>query len=665
MPTELVHAPRHGILETIGGSIKALTGSRKVPFANIQGSGYGGYGGGNYNLGNWGAHQGGSALDYGTLAGNLLENRVVAAGANAIAIAVSSVPPILEKKNGDKWERLDHECIDRLLTPNDFYGSAQLESATAGDDIIAGQAFWRMERSKSKTSVAEIWWEKQDRFRVLGDAGRFISGYEFRAESGDMVKLDNDDVIHFRHSLNPMNPRQGWSPLMAGLRQVAGDNAAASYTASILRNAGVMSLMVSPKDATAGAMITPDQVTTVLNAMKQKLFGEGAGGIFGLNVPLNVEKMSYSPDEMAIEKIQQYYVVTLCALIGVDPMVLGLHTEAPTYANFAEANKAFYLNRVMPYLYNRGSTLRAQYLPLWGLDPAEYRIAYDKSGVEPLQEDVDQLHTRTRENYKAGFISMFDARSAVGLETDDSMKAKFAGGGGEDAEDESTPDVAAKSADWDESKHSRADDGTFGSGGAPRSKWHKNAMELIDGALEDGGVTDNQKRLFSQSADNVLGNMTEANRHAFYSAVEDISFHGNAASLTARLSIDFGEVFEDGEESGGCFARKGDGTGTLYLNGGGDGKSVQEIYAHEFAHVLDRQPRSHSRISDTADWKSAWQSEIVGNLSEYAGTDASEGFAEFGRLALGDAASQAKAKKDFPQCSAVWNENVTMREYGT
>ena len=105
-----------------------------------------------------------------------------------------------------------------------------------------------------------------------------------------------------------------------------------------------------------------------------------------------------------------------------------------------------------------------------------------------------------------------------------------------------------------------------------------------------------------------------------------------------------------------------EGAGTLHLDGGSDtdpdvkpaGRNgphlTTHLYAHELGHVVD----GHQEYSTTPEWEAAWKSEIDRDdtpLSQYARTDAVEGFAEYYRLALTDAVA---ARQSYPKCHAYF-----------
>lgn len=425
MPNELVARPL-SILDTAGEAVKALT-KRKVAFAPQNG-------GINYSnptflpngLINGGMAIGANGIDYTAPVGDPLTNRVVRACVNAKATAMASAPAILEKLEGGQWKQVDHECVNLLNTPNDYHSYYDLQYATTAAEDTTGQAYWRLEFTRGGIP-GEIWVEHPSKFAVEGERDEFISGYRFTGETG-VTELEDREVIHFRRALDLLNTRHGTTPLQAGHPQVHGDNNAAIYQSAITDNAGVMSLLIALREAQVAQQgVVTGQIQEMVEALKRKLRGRGAASIVGLNLPVDVHKMGYSPDEMAISELIRYFTVSICALLETDPIIIHMAAgkDAPTYANFKEATEDFWSRTIVPTNTRRDAVLRVQYLPLWGLDPAQYRVSRDYSGVPAMQEDKDALHQRYREDYKAGAFDLWQYQTYLGLQPDESMKGKF------------------------------------------------------------------------------------------------------------------------------------------------------------------------------------------------------------------------------------------------
>jgi phage portal protein BeeE len=101
--------------------------------------------------------------------------------------------------------------------------------------------------------VIALWWIPSDARAALAadDPTVFIGWYEYTVD-GVVYEDRPEDVVHFRHGIDPNNPRKGLSPLASLFREIFTDDEAANFTASLLRNLGVPGVVISPANTTAG-----------------------------------------------------------------------------------------------------------------------------------------------------------------------------------------------------------------------------------------------------------------------------------------------------------------------------------------------------------------------------------------------------------------------------
>lgn len=692
MPSEYFTNPL-AILDTAGETVKALA-RRKVSFAPQTGSSPGSLNvgflpGGLINTGL--PSMFGDAPNYFGNVADPMGNRIIAACVNAKATAMASAPAILQQFEDGQWKQVDHEAVDLLNTPNPYHSYFDCQYATTALEDTTGEAYWRIEFD-GRQMPGEIWTEHPGKFQVVGTTDEYISGYKFQQEAGGVIELEDRDVIHFRRALNLHNARNGWTPLFAGNPQVHGDNAASVYQAAVLDNAGVMSLLISLREQLQSQQgVVTNQIKEMVEALKRKLRGPGAGAIVGLNLPVDVHKMGYSPDEMAIDKLIRYFTTTICALLEVDPIIIHMASgpDSPTYANFKEAVEDFWSRTIVPTNMRRDAVLRTQYLPLWNLDPAEYRISRDYSQIPAMQEDKAQLSGKVCGEYKAGIIDRYTAKNALHYDVSDEDKGVYAAPAkpGDAADGEAPDAVAGKAwrvtsvkelplkeifsdsyyangrigdicpdADslklWQESDHPRSDDGKFGHGGGGTK-----VSELMTQALSKQNLSESKKAEYSQTMRDAMQRMSHSNLRTIGDRLNQIKFYEDTDTLDSALSTSLSPV--DGTFGGGFNSD----TGVLHLNGGDDAAG---IYSHELSHVLDIAKDGETKISDTSEWQAAWQSEIVegAKISNHAASSESEGFAEFGRLVFGGYQSESETKREFPKAYAVWQAHG-LRESAT
>lgn len=420
-----------------GGEVKTAlfqseVRNRRAPFLTTRSTGaYGVVTSGNVGfmpngLVNTGFATTSGELDFDKLINEPLNNSIVAACVNAIVQALPSAPIILEKRKSEtEFDRVPkHSVLDLLHNPNPWLSEAELWGATTAWERTRGEAYWYFEYGSSRTTPKEIWLRAPQFVQIESTPDAFISQYIITSESGAQVPFEDKDVVHFRHQLNLNDLRHGWHNITTGKRQIAGDEGASTYHAAILRNAGAASIIISLKDSAAADTVTPGQLQEYVEQFKRKVSGAGAGAILGLDLPLDVHKVGFSPEEMVLDKLLEQYVERICALMGVNRRVINLGND-PTYENYAEALDDFWKRCIVPMRDRHASTLTSQLLPLFGLAPSEYRLRFDYSGVPSLQEDVDKLVARWVSVFKEGGVDLFVFQEKIGLKPEDDYKGKF------------------------------------------------------------------------------------------------------------------------------------------------------------------------------------------------------------------------------------------------
>jgi HK97 family phage portal protein len=420
-----------GLFESLGASVKAVATSLapagNTPFSNWGGQGALVSGGTGYGPGGvgGGVSPGSRDNDFKDI-GDLASNGIVSTCVSAISEAFVSAPPMLEQFDGKKWQRVDsHPLLDLLQNPNPFYGADHLWTATLAAEITTGNAFWRVVWNRARTQPVELWWEPH--MWPNYDARVFIRDYTLRVDGkphriGAAANYDPrnaeriDHAIHFRYQIDRKNPRWGWTPLFAVLREIAGDNVASTYQTAVLKNGATASIFFSIKDG-LGQGMTATQMEELVAGVERRLRREGAGRVAGTNLPVDLHKVGFSPEELALDRLPASYERRVCSNLKVPPMVVGLGAgeDTKTYANYGEAIDDFWQRTIIPAEERKGSELEAQLFRLFGMDRAEYRIVWDRSQIQALQEDESALFTRLEGASGGPFLTPNEAREKAKL----------------------------------------------------------------------------------------------------------------------------------------------------------------------------------------------------------------------------------------------------------
>ena len=197
----------------------------------------------------------------------------------------------------------------------------------------------------------ELWHVPAWRMRPLwpADGSEFISHYEYHV-NGAWERREKDDVVHFADRLN-FETRRGTSRLAGVLREVLSDNEAAAYTAHILKNMGVPGVIIGPKD---GQFPIPDPARDRIEAMyTSKFTGTNRGRPLVSSDALDIHQVSFSPEQLALDKMRSVPASRICAALRLHPAVvhLGMDTTSGTLDNGGQhesARKAAYEDCLLP-----------------------------------------------------------------------------------------------------------------------------------------------------------------------------------------------------------------------------------------------------------------------------------------------------------------------------
>ena len=118
--------------------------------------------------------------------------------------------------------------------------------------------------------------------------------------------------------------------------------------------------------------------------------------------------MGFSPSEMEFQKTKEAAAREIAIAFGVPPMLLGIPGDA-TYANYQEANRAFYRLTVLP-LAARVMSAIAEWLSDFTGEAVELRPDLDQ--IPALSVERDAQWRRVSE---AAFLTDAEKRSLLGL----------------------------------------------------------------------------------------------------------------------------------------------------------------------------------------------------------------------------------------------------------
>ena len=308
-----------------------------------------------------------------------------------------------------------HELLDVLMYPNDWYQRSyqQFIQAWVLHLEIGGESF--LEPVGPDNGIPrELYVVPPKNVRPeKGTQSHPIKGFRLQHRGGELLRYDPDPFeteIFYSRYYNPMNPLRGMSPAQAAAWSIDVNNEGRKWNLALLQNGAALSGVISA----SGAMSKP-QVDRLKERFNRKHAGsDNAGKIVAMD---EVEGVTFTPISQSAKDMQWGNLNNVTALEcavtwNVPPEILG-HDESKTFANYEEARRAFYLEKVIPLMDFIYGDLNTSVVPLFGED---LWLDYDTQAIDALSDDVNELHERVREDVEAGIIMINEGRARIGLE---------------------------------------------------------------------------------------------------------------------------------------------------------------------------------------------------------------------------------------------------------
>jgi len=217
-------------------------------------------------------------------------------------------------------------------------------------------------------------------------------------------------LFHMR-LFNPANESHGLSPLSAATAAVDLHNRGGVWAKSLLENSARPSGALV-HDPASGERLTDDQFERLKSELESNFTGpHRAGRPLVLEGGLDWKSISLSPTDMDFIQLRREAAREIALAFGVPPMLLGLPGDN-TYANYHEANQAFWRQTIIPLVSKTALSLQNWLAGFYG---EELEITPDLDAVPALAEERAVLWKRLSD---AAFISDAEARQMAGLDVE-------------------------------------------------------------------------------------------------------------------------------------------------------------------------------------------------------------------------------------------------------
>jgi HK97 family phage portal protein len=324
-----------------------------------------------------------------------------------VAEASAAIPLILSVAG---QRQAVHPILSLLAQPNAGQDGVGMMEAVFGHLMLFGDAYLEASAMDESNAPGELHTLRPDRMRIVpGDDG-WPDAFEYRvggrSHRFDMT-TETQPVLHVR-GFHPQDDHYGLAPLQAAAAAIDIHNSAGKWSKGLLDNAARPSGAIVHSDPNGGTL-SEEQFSRIAAELEGSHQGaRNAGRPMLLEGGLDWKPMGFSPSDMEFLKTKEAAARDIALAFGVPPQLLGLPGDN-AYANFQEANRAFYRQTVLPLSRRVGAALAGWLGWRWG---AEVTLTPNMDEIPALQQERD---AQWRRIIGAEFLSPGEKRTMLGL----------------------------------------------------------------------------------------------------------------------------------------------------------------------------------------------------------------------------------------------------------
>lgn len=297
----------------------------------------------------------------------------------------------------------EHPILDLLYRANDRHNFHDLVELTDIYQELVGSAYWYVARDALGFPQEIYILPSQFVTPVLATDGYTIEKYLVR-HGTRQIEYPPEDIIQFSFH-NPMFPYgEGYSPLRAAWERVKLSKLELAFQVNNLANQARPDAVLSPKDALGNA-----EAERLAKDFSQRFRQNGVGGIMVMPEPMDLETLSWQPNDVVSPEHYRFTRITICNAFQVPP---GWFDASQSNRSIAESEQyKLALNAILPRVRRRDEKLNEQLLPMFGED--RFFLMSD----DPVPENEDRELTKRQAMVSMGALSRDEWRLMEGLES--------------------------------------------------------------------------------------------------------------------------------------------------------------------------------------------------------------------------------------------------------
>ena len=318
--------------------------------------------------------------------------------------------PNWRKERDSVLERIDGHRINEILQkPNGLMSWSEYVTAVVSWKLLSGNTF--------TLGIGPDTGENQNKFFNLIPYPSYnvtilarsypepITGYQLRTRT---EAIPPNVVMH----LKTFDPRRqsdfriGMSPIEAAIEQVTQVNSYSEWNTTIVQNLGLIPGILKVKVK----HLDKEQADDIRSQFGKDTSGENRGKPFVTDESSEFTPTAYLPKDMEWLQGLKLNGRLIAVAFDIPPQLLG-DDSTSTYNNVESALRNLYMGRIIPEMDALRDGLNPFLVKPW--DESLF-LDYDLEAIEILQEERTAVHQRAREDWKAGLITLNEARQEIG-----------------------------------------------------------------------------------------------------------------------------------------------------------------------------------------------------------------------------------------------------------
>lgn len=328
---------------------------------------------------------------------------------------------VVERVNADgEWEPVEgHAAAMLMKRPNPYEDGGSFMRAWIAAENTAG-IFYAEKIMSGAGQIASLYPLLPDRMTYqtrMENNNLVIDYYEYQTGAGTPIKFKPEElIIRRKHGLGSVF--HDLSPLQVAIASVDASIASTDYVRAFYNNDGTPSGILK----ITGRRLSDDEAQHLQQKWKSNYSrnGKNRGGVAILDDAADYAVIGSRLSELDSESLTSIDESRICMAFGVPPILIGAYVglvHVNQRASVKEAQADFWMNTMSPELKQIRQWLTYNVLPYF--EPIEsiltekVRFNWDMTQVDALQEDVDAVHKRAREDYKYGIVTLNEAREQI------------------------------------------------------------------------------------------------------------------------------------------------------------------------------------------------------------------------------------------------------------